>query len=96
MAHHEPDDQPGTTQNESAAAPLCCLLEVGSRSFESPLEIIQPVILRLYLLLPVEEGLLELLVLRLCLFCAGDRGVCLSAKRGEFLFSNVSKVPGLS
>jgi hypothetical protein len=52
------------------------------------------VILRLYLLLPVEEGLLELLVLRLCLFCAGDRGVCLGAKRGEFLFSNVSKVPG--
>jgi hypothetical protein len=54
------------------------------------------VILRLYLLLPVEEGLLELLVLRLCLFRAGDRGVCLGAKRGEFLFSNVSKVPGLS
>jgi hypothetical protein len=47
---------------------------------------VQPVILRLYLLLPLEQRLLELLVLRLRDFCALDRGVCLGAKSGEFLF----------
>jgi hypothetical protein len=44
------------------------------------------VILRLYLLLLLEQHLLELLVLRLCGFCTLDRGVRLGAKRSEFLF----------
>lgn len=43
-------------------------------------------ILRFYILFPLEQRLLELLVLRLRNFCTLDRGVCLCAKRSEFLF----------
>src|SRR6266850_5835103 len=75
-----------------AHALVCRGLELAGRFFGFPLEFVQPVILRLYLLLPLEQRLLELLVLRLRGFCTLDRGVCLGAKRGEFLFFFFSKV----
>jgi hypothetical protein len=65
---------------------VCRGLELARRFFRFPLEFLQPVILRLYLLFPLEQRLLELLVLRLRNFCTLDRSVCLGTKRGEFLF----------
>ena len=61
-------------------------LELSSRLFVLPFENIQPVVLRLYILVPFEKGLFEQLVLGLRSFCASHRGVRLGAERGEFLF----------
>jgi len=86
----------------AAYAPVRRFLELGRGFLIFPLEIIQPVILRFYLLFPLEQRLLELLVLRLGLFCARDRGVCLGAERSEFLFGRfgvrkkVGDSPGLN
>jgi len=57
--------------------PLCRFLKLGRRFLEFPFEIIQPVILRLYLLFLLKKCLLELLVLPFRLFRAIDREICL-------------------
>jgi hypothetical protein len=72
--------------NKFCSALFCRVLELTRGLFEFPFENIQPVVLGLYILIPLEEGLLEHLVLGFCLFCAKNCSICLGAERGEFLF----------
>jgi hypothetical protein len=62
------------------------VLELCRGLFVIPFENIQPMIFRLDFLLPLEKGLLELLILSFCCFCASNCSVGLGTEGSEFLF----------
>lgn len=69
---------------------MCVLLhrdlELCRGLFVIPFENLQLMIFRLYLLIPLEQGLLEQLILSLCSFCASSCSVGLGTEGGKFLF----------
>ena len=56
-------------------------------------ENIQPMIFRLYFLIPLEKGLIELLNLELCTFCATNCSIGLGTEGSEFLFQERFRGP---
>jgi hypothetical protein len=69
-------------------------LQLLSRFFQVSLDDVQPVILRLYFLIPLKKGLLELLDLDFRILGARNSSICLSAKTGKFLLFFLSHQGG--
>jgi hypothetical protein len=75
-------------QSKFCSALFRRVLELPRGFFKFPFENIEPVVLGLYILIPLEKGLLEQLVLGFRLFCASDCCICLGTEGGEFLFNS--------
>ena len=84
--HHESIDEKKSGNCSWMCVLLHRVLELCRGLLVTPFENLQLMIFRLYLLIPLEQGLLELLILSLCSFCASSCSVGLGTEGGEFLF----------